>query len=63
MGTLLTCFLFGPPLAFLFLNSPVVPTFHPEFGKYMIESTPGAPYGATLKDLLAVEDNMIWRSV
>lgn len=41
--------------------SPTVPTFHPEFGKYMIESTPGAPYGATLRDLLAVEDNMIWR--
>ena len=35
-----------------------VPKFHPEYGRYMLESTPGAPYGATLKDLLTVETNM-----
>jgi glutamate--cysteine ligase catalytic subunit len=28
----------------------------------MLESTPGVPYGATLKDMLAVEPNMRWRS-
>lgn len=32
--------------------------FHPEYGRYMLESTPGAPYGASLKDLLTVEENM-----
>lgn len=41
----------------------MVPTFHPEYGRYMLESTPGAPYGATVKDLLLVEPNMRWRSV
>lgn len=35
-----------------------IPKFHPEYGRYMLESTPGAPYGATLKDLLTVETNM-----
>lgn len=35
-----------------------IPKFHPEYGRYMLESTPGAPYGATLKDLLTVEPNM-----
>lgn len=36
----------------------VVPTFHPEYGRYMLESTPGAPYGGNLKDLVGVENNM-----
>ncbi|TIA88201.1 hypothetical protein E3P99_02715 [Wallemia hederae] len=35
-----------------------VPAFHPEFGRYMIESTPGVPYSAGLKELLTVEVNM-----
>ncbi|CAD6578906.1 MAG: hypothetical protein CYPHOPRED_000704 [Cyphobasidiales sp. Tagirdzhanova-0007] len=35
-----------------------IPKFHPEYGRYMLESTPGAPYGATLKDVLQVETNM-----
>lgn len=35
-----------------------VPGFHPEFGRYMIESTPGVPYSAGLKELLTVEVNM-----
>ncbi|TIB99639.1 GCS-domain-containing protein [Wallemia mellicola] len=38
--------------------SSQVPTFHPEFGRYMIESTPGVPYSAGLKELLTVEVNM-----
>ncbi|KWU43246.1 glutamate-cysteine ligase catalytic subunit [Rhodotorula sp. JG-1b] len=38
-----------------------IPVFHPEYGRYMLESTPGAPYGATLDDLLLVEGNMRFR--
>lgn len=41
--------------------SACVPVFHPEYGRYMLESTPGAPYGATLDDLLLVEGNMRFR--
>jgi glutamate--cysteine ligase catalytic subunit len=37
--------------------------FHPEYGRYMLESTPGMPYGATLEDLLSVEGNMKFRFV
>ncbi|KDE03374.1 glutamate-cysteine ligase catalytic subunit [Microbotryum lychnidis-dioicae p1A1 Lamole] len=40
-----------------------IPVFHPEYGRYMLESTPGAPYGATLEDLLSVEGNMRFRRV
>ncbi|KAK2459265.1 hypothetical protein APHAL10511_008719 [Amanita phalloides] len=32
-----------------------MPTFHPEFGRYMIESTPGPPYTGSISDLLSVE--------
>jgi glutamate--cysteine ligase catalytic subunit len=39
----------------------VVPTFHPEYGRYMLESTPGAPYSGSLKDLISVEPNMRFR--
>ncbi|CEH18307.1 glutamate-cysteine ligase catalytic subunit [Ceraceosorus bombacis] len=35
-----------------------VPTFHPEYGRFMLESTPGAPYGVTPRDLRTVEANM-----
>ncbi|CAO1634185.1 unnamed protein product [Jaminaea pallidilutea] len=38
-----------------------IPTFHPEYGRYMLESTPGAPYGASPKELRAVEPNMRMR--
>ena len=38
-----------------------IPVFHPEYGRYMLESTPGAPYGPTLDDLLEVEGNMRFR--
>ncbi|CAO3686172.1 unnamed protein product [Rhizopus microsporus] len=32
--------------------------WRPEYGRYMIEGTPGKPYGATFRDLLLVESNM-----
>ncbi|WOO83378.1 Glutamate--cysteine ligase [Vanrija pseudolonga] len=38
-----------------------IPTFHPEYGRYMIESTPGCPYTGSLKDLLTVEIDMRFR--
>ncbi|GAA5976095.1 hypothetical protein JCM11641_003280 [Rhodosporidiobolus odoratus] len=38
-----------------------IPVFHPEYGRYMLESTPGAPYGSGLEDLLGVEGNMRFR--
>ncbi len=40
-----------------------LPTFHPEFGRFMLEATPGKPWGIGSKDLLDVERNMKWRSV
>ncbi|KAK5115342.1 Zn finger-containing GTPase- Activating Protein for ARF [Meristemomyces frigidus] len=39
----------------------VAPTFHPEFGRFMLEATPGAPWGIGFKDLLDVESDMKWR--
>ena len=38
-----------------------LPTFHPEFGCFMLEATPGKPWGIDFKDLLDVERNMKWR--
>ena len=46
----------------LFYRS-TIPTFHPEYGRYMLESTPGAPYTGALKDLMSVESNMRYRCV
>ena len=40
-----------------------VPVFHPEFGRFMLEATPGKPWGIGIKDLLDVEPNMKWRLV
>ena len=37
------------------------PIFHPEFGRFMLEATPGKPWGIGFKDLLDVEPNMRWR--
>ncbi|KAL4992600.1 glutamate-cysteine ligase-domain-containing protein [Aspergillus falconensis] len=37
------------------------PHFHPEFGRFMLEATPGVPWGIGFKDLLKVESNMRWR--
>ncbi|KAJ9096603.1 hypothetical protein QFC19_007136 [Naganishia cerealis] len=42
-------------------KSMVIPTFHPEYGMYMLESTPGCPIGPHLKDLVSVEANMRFR--
>ncbi|CAO3574228.1 unnamed protein product [Mortierella alpina] len=33
-------------------------TWHPEYGRYMLEGTPGEPYMGLPRDLLAVERNM-----
>lgn len=38
-----------------------VPTFHPEYGRFMLESTPGSPYTGEIRDLLSVEGNMRYR--
>lgn len=38
--------------------SEIPPKFHPEFGRFMLESTPGAPYGGNWSSLLTVESNM-----
>lgn len=35
-----------------------LPIFHPEFGRFMLEATPGQPWGIGLKDLLSVEADM-----
>ncbi|KAK2745308.1 Zn finger-containing GTPase- Activating Protein for ARF [Onygenales sp. PD_40] len=40
-----------------------LPKFHPEFGRFMLEATPGQPWGIGFKDLLKVESNMKWRRV
>ncbi|KAI9067392.1 glutamate-cysteine ligase catalytic subunit [Trametes sanguinea] len=42
-------------------ESESVPTFHPEYGRFMLESTPGAPYTGEIRDLLSVERDMRYR--
>ncbi|KIY44398.1 glutamate-cysteine ligase catalytic subunit [Fistulina hepatica ATCC 64428] len=42
-------------------NKIAAPTFHPEYGRYMLESTPGSPYTGSITDLLSVESNMRYR--
>lgn len=42
-------------------HSRTVPTFHPEYGRYMLESTPGSPYNGSVRDLLGVERDMRYR--
>jgi glutamate--cysteine ligase catalytic subunit len=42
-------------------HSTTAPVFHPEFGRFMLEATPGKPWGIGFKDLLDVEPNMKWR--
>jgi glutamate--cysteine ligase catalytic subunit len=44
-------------------RGPSLPVFHPEFGRFMLESTPGKPWGIGFRDLLDVEPNMRWRLV
>ena len=43
------------------VHSVVAPVFHPEYGRFMLESTPGAPYSNKVTDLLTVEENMRYR--
>ncbi|KAK0616072.1 glutamate-cysteine ligase-domain-containing protein [Bombardia bombarda] len=38
-------------------NEPLV-VFHPEFGRFMLEATPGRPWGIDFRELLDVEPNM-----
>ncbi|KAJ3860547.1 gamma-glutamylcysteine synthetase heavy subunit [Lentinula novae-zelandiae] len=42
-------------------DSIAMPTFHPEYGRYMLESTPGSPFTGSITDLLSVEKNMRYR--
>lgn len=44
-------------------TSVAVPLFHPEYGRFMLESTPGVPFSNKVSDLLTVEDNMRYRLV
>lgn len=39
-------------------RASTLPIFHPEFGRFMLEATPGKPWGIGFKDLLDVEPNM-----
>lgn len=43
-------------------NEPL-PVFHPEFGRFMLEATPGKPWGIEFRELLNVEPNMKLRRV
>ncbi|KAL1618524.1 glutamate--cysteine ligase [Diplodia seriata] len=45
------------------LKGDTAPVFHPEFGRFMLETTPGKPWGIGFKDLLDVEPNMKRRRV
>lgn len=40
-----------------------LPTFHPEYGRFMLEATPGAPFGSQFEELLLVEPDMQRRRV
>ena len=44
-------------------SGDALPVFHPEFGRFMLEATPGKPWGIGFKDLLDVEPNMRRRLV
>ncbi|KJZ78733.1 Glutamate--cysteine ligase [Hirsutella minnesotensis 3608] len=39
-------------------KSGPLPVFHPEFGRFMLEATPGKPWGIGFKELLDVEPDM-----
>ncbi len=47
-----------PTLIILPRDNEPLPVFHPEFGRFMLEATPGKPWGIDLKELLSVEPNM-----
>ena len=50
----------SPGLNLSFVPAPPShPTlWRPEYGSYMIEGTPGQPYGGTMSEFNTVEDNM-----
>ena len=47
-----------PDLQKIDMHGDPIPVFHPEFGRFMLEATPGKPWGIGFKDLLDVEPNM-----
>lgn len=51
----------GPLVDMVREAQTTAPVFHPEFGRFMLEATPGKPWGIGFKDLLDVEPNMKWR--
>ena len=52
-----------PDLQIIKRDADKLPIFHPEFGRFMLEATPGKPWGIGFKDLLDVESNMRLRYV
>jgi len=42
----------------LYRKKDPLPVFHPEFGRFMLEATPGKPWGIDFKELLNVEPDM-----
>ncbi|KAJ4396047.1 glutamate--cysteine ligase [Gnomoniopsis smithogilvyi] len=44
-------------------SSEPLPVFHPEFGRFMLEATPGKPWGIEFRELLNVEPDMKLRRV
>ena len=48
---------------YLYLSSPILSAWRPEYGSWMVEATPGVPYGGETLDLRHVEANMAMRYV
>jgi glutamate--cysteine ligase catalytic subunit len=46
---------------FLSRFNNLLPVFHPEFGRFMLEATPVKPWGIDFKELLKVEPDMARR--
>jgi hypothetical protein len=49
------------PPSFPRARSPILSAWRPEYGSWMIEATPGVPYGGDTLDLRTVERNMAMR--
>ncbi|ODO00059.1 hypothetical protein I350_06683 [Cryptococcus amylolentus CBS 6273] len=60
-GRICTEFLWGDELCFNTKRCTKIPIFHEEYGRHMIESTPGAPFSDALSSLLSVEADMRFR--
>lgn len=56
-----TCRFVSSPWFCFAYRSPVPSTWHPEYGSWMVEATPGAPYGEHTDDLRRVELSMAVR--